>query len=352
MRIIHTADLHLDSSLSTNLDSNIQKERRRELLYNFERLINYAIDNGIHIILISGDLFDKNRISLKTKSYILGLIEENSSIDFFYIAGNHDEESFLLSIDNMPKNLKVFSDTWTSYSYDEFDITGINFNDVSEKYMYDTLSLKKDKLNIVMIHGPIDGEGKIDLSRLKNKNIDYLALGHIHNYQHESFDTRGVYVYPGCLEGRGFDEIGKKGFSLIDISNYNLTSQFVEFAKRTLYNFDIDITDLESWTEVKRQVTKTIKNVSQEDIIQIALKGFYDLDLIKQTENLEENLKDNYYFARVIDKSKLKINPKQYENDISLKGEFIRNVLSSNFSSDEKNKIIEYGIKALMKEEI
>ncbi len=352
MRIIHTADLHLDSTLSTNLDSNIQKERRRELLYNFKRLINYAIDNGIHIILISGDLFDNNRISLKTKSYILGLIEENSSIDFFYVAGNRDEESFLLSIDNKPKNLKIFSDTWTTYSYDEFDITGINFNDVSEKYMYTTLSLKKDKLNIVMLNGPIEGEGKIDISELKNKNIDYLALGHIHNYKRESFDTRGILVYPGCLEGRDFDEIGKKGFSLLEINNYTIIDQFVEFAKRTLYNIDVDITELDSWTDVKKLVMKNIKEISHEDIIQITLKGYYDLDLIKQIDILEDNLKDTYYFARIIDESKLKINPQQYENDISLKGEFIRNVLASKFNPDEKNKIIEYGIKALMKEEI
>lgn len=352
MRIIHTADLHLDSALSTDLDSNIQKERKRELLYNFERLINYAIDNGIRIILISGDLFDNNRISLKTKSYILGLIEENSSIDFFYVAGNHDEESFLLSIDNKPKNLKIFSDTWTTYSYDEFDITGINFNEVSEKYMYDTLSLKKDKLNIVIIHGHIEGENKIDLSKLKNKYIDYLALGQNHTYKRENFDTRGIYVYPGCLEGRDFTEIGKKGFSLIEINNYTLTDQFIEFSKRTLHNLDIDITDLDSWSDVKKVVNKNLKTINHEDLIQITLKGYYDLNFIKQIDTFEDILNDTYYYARIIDNSKLKIDPKQYENDISLKGEFIRNVLSSKLNSDEKNKIIEYGIKALMKEDI
>ena len=67
---------------------------------------------------------------------------------------------------------------------------------------------------------------------------------------------------------------------------------------------------------------------------------------------LEETLNEKYYFAKVSDESKLKINPRDYENDISLKGEFIRNVLSSDMSDDDKNMVIEYGIKALLKEEI
>jgi exonuclease SbcD len=46
----------------------------------------------------------------------------------------------------------------------------------------------------------------ISLKELKNKAIDYLALGHIHSYKMEQLDSRGVYCYPGCLEGRGFDE--------------------------------------------------------------------------------------------------------------------------------------------------
>ena len=55
---------------------------------------------------------------------------------------------------------------------------------------------------------------------LKNKNIDYLALGHIHGYKEAPLDGRGKYCYPGCLEGRGFDECGKKGFVLLNIENY------------------------------------------------------------------------------------------------------------------------------------
>ena len=67
---------------------------------------------------------------------------------------------------------------------------------------------------------------------------------------------------------------------------------------------------------------------------------------------LNVELNDQYYFVRIKDDSTLKINIDDYKNDISLKGEFIRNVLNSDLKENEKAEVIEYGIKALLKEEI
>ena len=59
MKIIHCADLHLDSNMTSNLTSEKARERKRELLLTFHRMIQYAADNDVRAILISGDLFDK-----------------------------------------------------------------------------------------------------------------------------------------------------------------------------------------------------------------------------------------------------------------------------------------------------
>jgi fucose 4-O-acetylase-like acetyltransferase len=60
-----------------------------------------------------------------------------------------------------------------------------------------------------------DYAGSVSLSALRGRGIDYLALGHIHAYKKAPLDSRGIYCYPGCLEGRGFDECGRKGFVLL-----------------------------------------------------------------------------------------------------------------------------------------
>ena len=350
MRIIHTADLHLDSRLETNLDPIKAKERKRELLLSFENLINYAKNNRVNAILISGDLFDRPKISAKTREYILGVIEAASNVEFYLIAGNHDED-LQSSLSTIPSNLKIFGKKWETINLPDVDITGISGENITDAE-FDNLVLYQNHKNIVMVHGDIQNPKSIPLQRLKEKGIDYLALGHIHKYQKGKLDERGIWVYPGCLEGRGFDEAGPKGFVLIDVSGSEITSQFVPFSKRVLNDISVDITNCDNWMDIKKNIDLKLTNIPQSDMVRIRLTGTYDMDLIKQNELLEGALNQKFYFARISDESRLRINPKDYENDISLKGEFIRNVLQSDLNEEDKIKVIEYGIKALMKEEI
>lgn len=350
MKIIHTADLHLDSRLRTNFDGIKARERRLELLSSFERLIKYARENNVEAIIIAGDMFDSAKISLKTKEYVIGLIESNPVIDFIYLSGNHDEEGFISSLKETPNNLITFNDRWKTINLEDCDVTGIIYNNQSKIYMYDTLNLDKNKKNIVVLHGDIGND--ININLLKNKGIDYLALGHIHKFIKGTLDDRGVYAYSGCLEGRGFDEIGPKGFILLDIDEKEVKSEFIEFQKRCIHEIEVDITGMDSWNEIRKNVYLKLNGIENDDIVRIKLVGSYTLNYIKQIELLAESLNDDYYFVDIVDESKVYINPKDYKNDISLKGEFVRSVYNSNLTDEEKNQVIEFGIKALMKEDI
>lgn len=62
MKIIHCADIHLDSVMQAKLSEQQAKERREEILHTFERMVEYGADLGVEAILISGDLFDTDRI--------------------------------------------------------------------------------------------------------------------------------------------------------------------------------------------------------------------------------------------------------------------------------------------------
>ena len=39
MKLIHCADLHLDSKMNANLDKDHAKERKGELLHTFEKMV-------------------------------------------------------------------------------------------------------------------------------------------------------------------------------------------------------------------------------------------------------------------------------------------------------------------------
>ena len=57
MKFIHCADLHIDSKIKT-LPSDKSKIRREEIIRTFERLTDYAAENGVTAVIIAGDMFD------------------------------------------------------------------------------------------------------------------------------------------------------------------------------------------------------------------------------------------------------------------------------------------------------
>ena len=51
---------------------------------------------------------------------------------------------------------------------------------------------------------------KITINDIANINCDYVALGHVHKGSKVDYVNGTAYAYPGCIEGRSFDECGKK----------------------------------------------------------------------------------------------------------------------------------------------
>ena len=76
MKIIHCADLHLDSKMETNLSAVQAAERKREILNTFERMVEYADAHGVTAIIIAGDLFDTARVTNLTKTRVLNTIKK------------------------------------------------------------------------------------------------------------------------------------------------------------------------------------------------------------------------------------------------------------------------------------
>ena len=144
MKIIHTADLHIDSKMQSNLSKEKAQERKKEILLTFEKMVEYAKANGVSAIIIAGDMFDSKRVLSKSRDRIFNIIKSCPEIDFLYLPGNHDEENFLSSLTGEYKNLKLFGGDWTTYGYGDIDISGVNLQNAN-KAIYETLSLEEGK---------------------------------------------------------------------------------------------------------------------------------------------------------------------------------------------------------------
>ena len=361
MKLIHISDLHIDSKMETNFTPLVAKARNNEILVTLEKLFSLMETENYHGMIISGDLFDTKKVSSKAFSYIIDLMRAHTSKHFFYVPGNHDNESLMLrECNTIPSNLHIFDTTFSQVEIDDVCIGGVQLSSSNCTTFSEQIDFDPEKINIMLLHGAITksissvSNSSFHLSQVKNKNIDYLALGHIHEYSCGKLDNRGTYVYSGCLEPRGFDELGPKGFVCVNIDEqaHTINHEFIEFSSRTIHEVQVDISNTNSSREILNKIYSLCSDMPSDDIIKVVLTGTYNTNLIKTPSLIQEELNGKFYYVKIVDKSKLEIDIKEYENDISLKGCFIRKVLASKLSEKDKAEVIETGLKALGGEDL
>lgn len=364
MKIIHCADIHADSAMSSSFSKELRgfsKEkgemRREEIVDAFSRMIDFANKNEVKVVIIAGDLFDTRASLQKTiKKRIAYIISQNPHIDFLYLRGNHDEDSEFFIEDNLP-NLKLFSkNEWKTYSYDDgkIQIVGREFNSSIPVAAYNELNLDVSKTNIVVMHGQVagyvakDDAPVISLPKLANQNIDYIALGHIHEYRREVLDHRCVWCYSGCLEGRGFDECGEKGFVLLNVEEGRVEESFVPNSYRIIHDVSVRLEGEMDYNQILHAIEKEVEDIPSKDIVQVKLVGEISENTDVETDSYTKVFESRFFYIKLKNNCESKIDYEKYENDVSLKGEFVRLVKQQEKLSDsQKTRIIMTGIKAL-----
>jgi DNA repair exonuclease SbcCD nuclease subunit len=347
LKIIHTSDIHIASPLSSKLSAAKARMRASEIKETFSRICTGAASVGAEAVIIAGDLFDSERITRADIDSVLSSIASAKGISFFYLSGNHEGDALMEAGVELPENLKLFGDDWTYFNCKGVTIAG---RASISSDMYETLNLSENEKNIVVLHGELreyGAEGAIALSELKGKNIDYLALGHYHSYSKTPIDRRGVAVYSGCPEGRGFDEVGMRGVVLLD-TDTPASAMLFPFAKRTLDIIKVDATGATSSHELEVKILDAIRVCKADDLIRVSLYGEREIESHWDTALIRKRLEDRFFYFEIKDETKLITRAEDYRFDKSLKGEFIRLCLGDGTLSDrEKELIINCGICAL-----
>ena len=343
MKIIHFADLHIGSKFD-RMPENIKSDLNTRLRNAFLDIINFAKENNITTIIMSGDIFDKDSVLLKDKKFFYDSIKVNPEIDFYYLKGNHDSKSKYY---DTIENLHTF-DGVKSYTKEDVRIIGYELGS-DNTVLYDYSPFVKDKFNIMMLHGDIFNSrdnNYIDLKKLENKNINYFALGHIHK-RNNGIIGNSKYAYPGCVLGRGFDEVGEKGFLVLDTLTNETT--FHKLSEIIFEHIDIKVNNMNE-ASLKTEIMNNLQNVNKKIITEIKLSGKADIEINK--EDLERTFESYRYYLVVKNNSKLALKYEPNKNENSLRNMFINKVLNDDtIDEDTKEKIISYGLSKLMKEE-
>ena len=351
VKLIHCADLHLDSRMETHMSTEQATKRRNEILNTFARIADYAKENGVAAVLIAGDLFDRGTGTDKARSIVFDTIASHPEILFYYLSGNHDGAG-TENLSDLPQNLFLFGADWKTYRLGNLTVSG------SERPDPATLTLRPEDLNIVLLHGQVSdtltasGEN-IPLRAYRKKSVDYLALGHLHAYATYPLDERGIACYAGCPEGRGFDECGKKGFVLLEtLPDRKIRAEFLPFAARTLHEIPVDLTGISTQNALRERVDSALAGIPSKDMVKVVLQGKLPSGLPLNFSLLDGFYESRFFFVKITDKTRLLIRPEDFDHDISLKGEFVRKTRErQDLSEEEKDRVLACGLQVLCGEE-
>ncbi len=353
IKILHCADLHLDSPMSA-LDITKSEIRRNELRAAFTSMTLFARTNNVDFLLIAGDLFDDRFVSKDTMSLILREFAAMPDCRVIIAPGNHDPytgASYYRRAD-FPENVYIFDDAELKYfDFPDKNTTVYGYAFTGEHMESCPLDGKTvedpSRINLLVAHGDLDVSSSkycpITMETLAACGFDYAALGHKHT--HETFKIgSGHAAYSGCLEGRGFDECGEKGavMAVADKEfDFRFASRFVRFGKRVYVSESLDISGAESNADALEKISEFIesKHYSDDVALRLRLTGTVGGDFKLSRKFLSEQFGRLFIFE-LADETVPVLDADKLREDPTIKGAFYRSLepMLASADADEREK--------------
>ncbi len=356
IKIMHAADFHLDSPFDSLSDEKA-RERRREQRELFMSAAELCEKEGVQAVLLSGDLLDSERSGFETSELLLEVLGKLNA-EVFIAPGNHDFISPLspYSALRFSENVHIFkSSEITKFSFPGkgFTVWGAGFtNSTSPALLSGFKPVREEGVNLMVMHGdlnmPKSPYNPITEAEIAASGMDYIALGHVHSFSGICRAGDTFYAYPGCPEGRGFDETGEKGVIIGNVGEGKCDLGFVPLGGRRYEKLCVDLTEKK---DAVSALLEALPRDSGRDIYKIIFQGEYDGDL--DLERLQEAVSDRFYAVSFRDNTRIKRDIWAQAGDDTLRGIFLR-LLRRKYEAaqtdEERSKIVlavRYGLAAL-----
>ena len=281
-----------DKPMTVDEFSKIMGKSRKKITKCLEKFEELK-ENNIKYFFIAGDLYENQYIRTSTIEYINKLFLEIDDTQIFIAPGNHDPllknsyyNNFLWN-----KNVHIFGPKFERIETDNIDIYGYGFDDFycSNLNFNDLKISNPNKINILVIHGTLDGANLEDMQynsmstrMLQEKGFDYVALGHIHK---NNFKNDGKIIYPGSTIAMGFDELGEHGMVTGEISKLGNKLEFIKLDDLEFKKQELDCTELNSIEEIIEKINSI--NLEENKLYEIILIG---------KRNFEININEIYKY--------------------------------------------------------
>lgn len=313
LRVMHLADLHLGWNASWN---ELPFDRTQERDARLRKAIDWALDQGIDLVIIAGDLFETHTppsgLVHDVKRQLARALE--AGIAVVTLPGNHDEISYHNSV------YREHASDWPGYLVQNphFQHSCTLSAGGEPVHMYalaftggltqthpplsEFTRGRQSGYHLALLHGSLDFDRgdrslPIDLKSLLAAEFDYVALGHFHKHQRHGAEARPV-VYAGMIEGKGFDDPGVGHYTVAHLARDGVTLQTPAAQARHVRTITFDTGSFQSESELIEALSSQI---SSDDMVRIKLRGAPEFRL--DVESLCTRARGEAAYVEVVDES-------------------------------------------------
>lgn len=358
MKFVHIADMHFDAPFVVlNSRTNWGEIRRIEQRDALKKIINYIKENNIKFLFVAGDLYENELIRESTIKYINDLFKQIPNTKVFISPGNHDpyiNNSYYKTF-QWAENVIIFSQNQKVYETSDADIYGIAFTDFycKDLKVNEIKINNKDKLNILVVHGTVDGSlenveyNPMKKSMLKELGFDYIALGHIHKLDYNTEENQRI-VYPGSTISLGFDELGQHGMIVGELEKDKINLKFIPVDNKELKEINVEVTNIND----KEELVEKLNSLQLEENILYKViligKRKFEIDIYNLYKlNIDDRI------VKIKDNTKTDIDISAVARQNNLKGLFVKEILNemenSNIDKNTLENVLEIGLDILEK---
>ena len=242
IKILHSADWHLDSPLQGRLPQQAEL-LRRELLQIPDRVAALCREENCDLMLLAGDLFD-GAYSQQTYRAVYDALQ-SVNVPVFIAPGNHDyicpDSPYEKEL--WPENVHIFKKQqieWVDLPALGLRVYGAGFQSMDCPGLLEGFQAEGSAVGLfhgdpTQVNSPYN---PITKTQTAQSGLAYLALGHVHKGDGlRAGDT--LCAWPGCPMGRGYDEQGEKGVLIVTLED-TVQTRFVPLEGPRFFDVSMD----------------------------------------------------------------------------------------------------------------
>lgn len=286
MKFIHIANVRLGAT--PDADMPWGDVRARELWDTFERVIDDCNRERADMLLISGNLFDRQPVKreLLEAARIFGKLNRTQVV---MIAGDRDyiRNASVVEDFSWPEHVHMIMEqklTKVEFPFMGATVVGVSFRNsrVDERLFDDLMAETDDDYHILMLCGGTDGRCPADLKVLATAGFDYVAVGG----EEAGIREREKIGIAGSPEPMGYEDAGRHGYILGVIEPGQTRLSQVPISKREYISLDIEAVGEDSYERLDGILRERISLRGTNNIYTVKVSGMYRGDFDDLTDHL------------------------------------------------------------------